>query len=45
MYNQLRSYLNVSYAQRSFFANVNGLFMHFCDPNHEIAQLQQEEKE
>jgi len=24
---------------------VYGLFMHFCDLNHEIAQMQQEEKE
>jgi len=23
----------------------NGLFMHFCDSNHEITQMQQEEKE
>jgi len=25
--------------------NGNGLFMHLCDSNHEIAQMQQEEKQ
>jgi len=29
----------------SFHGNGHGLFMHFCDTNHEVTRMQQEEKQ
>jgi len=35
----------VNLDQAASVGNGSGLFMHFCESNHEMTQMQQEEKE